>query len=78
MPYSSNKDLPDTVQNVLPAHGQDIYRSAFNSALNTYQNPKKRKDNSSLEKTAHRVAWHAVEQKYHKNQNGHWVKSKQT
>jgi len=32
MPYPSNSDLPESVQNVLPKHAQDIYREAYNSA----------------------------------------------
>lgn len=36
MPYKSKSELPDNVQNVLPAHAQDIYKEAFNSAwINT-------------------------------------------
>lgn len=36
MPYKTKRDLPDNVQNVLPAHAQDIYKEAFNSAwINT-------------------------------------------
>jgi cation transport regulator len=30
MPYKTNKDLPENVTHVLPAHAQDIYREAFN------------------------------------------------
>src|SRR5690606_29223065 len=32
MPYDRASDLPDSVRNVLPAHAQDIYKEAFNSA----------------------------------------------
>lgn len=32
MPYKTKRDLPDNVQNVLPAHAQDIYKEAFDSA----------------------------------------------
>ena len=34
MPYTSNQDLPPSDH--LPAHAQDIFRSAFNSAWRTY------------------------------------------
>ncbi|CCK02888.1 Cation transport regulator chaB [Cronobacter sakazakii 701] len=37
MPYSSRTDLPDNVRNVLPAHAQDIYKEAFNSAWDQYK-----------------------------------------
>ena len=37
MPYKSKSELPDNVQNVLPAHAQDIYKEAFNSAWDQYK-----------------------------------------
>ncbi|MCA0987889.1 ChaB family protein [Guptibacillus algicola] len=64
MPYDSRSDLPDQVKDNLPAHAQDIFKEAFNSASEQYDN----------EKTAFKVAWSAVEEKYKKNDNGNWVK----
>ena len=32
MPYTTNDDLPVSVQRHLPPHAQDIYREAFNHA----------------------------------------------
>ncbi|KMM38840.1 ChaB family protein [Guptibacillus hwajinpoensis] len=64
MPYNSRNDLPDQVKDNLPAHAQDIFKEAFNSASEQYDQ----------EKTAFKVAWSAVEQKYEKNDNGNWVK----
>jgi cation transport regulator len=64
MPYAVNADLPDAVKNNLPAHAQDIYCSAFNSAWDEYQNSEKRKLSASREQTAHKVAWAAVKKKY--------------
>jgi cation transport regulator ChaB len=29
MPYQSNDDLPEDVQDALPQHAQEIYREAF-------------------------------------------------
>ncbi len=72
MPYQKNKDLPDTVQNNLPSHAQDIYREAFNHAWKEYNDPNKRREGAPLEETAHRVAWAAVKQSYEK-QNDQWV-----
>lgn len=63
MPYKTNADLPDTVKDNVPEHAQDIYREAFNSAAEQYQE----------EETAHKVAWSAVKNKYHKNDQGEWV-----
>lgn len=75
MPYTSRKELPKQVQNTLPAHGQEIYLAAFNNALEEYKNPADRKDDSTIEETAHKVAWSAVKKVYHKNDAGNWVKN---
>lgn len=37
MPYRSKQALPDSVQHVLPAHAQEIYKEAFNSAWEQYK-----------------------------------------
>lgn len=64
MPYDSIDQLPDSVKNHLPKHGQEIYKAAFNHASKEYNN----------EETAHKVAWSAVKQQYKKDTNGHWRK----
>lgn len=64
MPYDKKSDLPDSVQDNLPSHAQDIYKEAYNSAWDEYDHDESR---------AHRVAWGAVEKKYHKNKDGDWV-----
>ena len=76
MPYSNNKELPKGVQNHLPTHGQDIYREAFNHAWEEYALPSKRRTNDSREVVAHKVAWSAVEKKYHTDEKGLWVANK--
>jgi cation transport regulator len=63
MPYKQITQLPDSVNNNLPKHAQEIYKGAFNSAEEQY----------SEEDRAHRVAWSAVENKYEKNRHGDWV-----
>ena len=62
MPYAANEDLPPSVRNHLPAHAQDIYRSAFNYAWQTYG----ARDRAHIEEIAHRVAWSAVKKRYQK------------
>lgn len=64
MPYANRGELPDSVKDNLPAHAQDIYKEAFNSAWEQYDHEESR---------AHRVAWGAVEKSYHKNEAGKWV-----
>lgn len=71
MPYKTNADLPKTVVNVLPFHGQSIYREAFNHAWEEYADPRKRRGHESQEEVAHKVAWAAVKHKYHKV-GDHW------
>lgn len=74
MPYQTRHELPDSVKNVLPAHAQDIYLAAFNSAWDEYKEKKDRKDNSSHEELSHKVAWSAVKQKYEKGHDDKWHK----
>jgi cation transport regulator len=62
MPYSKKSELPESVKDVLPAHAQEIFMSAFNSA---------EKDND--EESAFKIAWAAVKKSY-KKVDGKWVK----
>jgi cation transport regulator len=62
MPYASNEDLPRSVRSHLPPHAQDIFRSAFNHAWQTYGD----RDPARVEEIAHRVAWAAVKRRYQK------------
>ncbi|MEP6710115.1 MAG: putative cation transport regulator ChaB [Candidatus Saccharibacteria bacterium] len=72
MPYKSTNELPESVKNVLPSHAQDIYKEAFNSAYDEYKDPEERRDDSSREEVAHRVAWSAVKKKYEKAADDKW------
>jgi cation transport regulator len=65
MPYTKRADLPDGVKDHLPAHAQDIYKEAFNSAWDQYDHDESR---------AHAVAWSAVKKQYHKGEDGDWHK----
>lgn len=64
MPYQTTDDLPPRVRDHLPAHAQEIFREAYNSAHAEYADPDKRRGDASLEETANRVAWAAVKKKY--------------
>lgn len=72
MPYSSIAQLPESVKSNLPAHAQDIYKEAFNSAYEEYKD-----EADDLEELAHRVAWSAVKKVYQKNNEGRWVRKKE-
>jgi len=58
LPYTTNDDLPVSVQRHLPEHGQDIFREAFNHAWRQYAGDPRQ------EEIAHRVAWSAVKRAY--------------
>ena len=73
MPYDRNADLPKSVRDNLPQGAQTIYRKAFNSAWEQYDEPKERRGSATREETAHRVAWAAVKKSYHKKDD-RWVK----
>lgn len=66
MPYATNTDLPRPVQENLPQHAQDIYRAAFNAALEHY--------GPAHEASAHRIAWAAVKRSYVQRGIGIWVR----
>lgn len=71
--YASNEDLPQMVRDLLPDHGQEIYREAFNSAWEQYADPSERREpRESREEVAHKVAWAAVERVYEKGAGGEW------
>lgn len=64
MPYETNADLPENLQRLLPAHAQDIYRSAFNHAYFAHEGDPRQ------EEAAHRIAWAAVKRSYVKTPLG--------
>mgnify|MGYP002622322106 FL=1 len=73
MPYSRISELPASVRDNLPKGAQEIYKEAFNSAWEQYDEPEERRGDASREETAHKVAWAAVKRKYHKDESGRWV-----
>lgn len=77
MPYDKISELPDSVRDNLPKHAQDIYKEAFNSAWDQYDEPDERRGEASREETAHKVAWAAVKKKYEKNDQDRWVEKKE-
>lgn len=77
MPYQKITDLPERVRDNLPKHAQEIYKEAYNSAWDQYDEPDERRGDASREETAHRVAWSAVKRSYEKNANDEWVKKKE-
>ncbi len=76
MPYRTNEELPEPVRNVLPAHAQDIFRNAFNHAWDEYADAGKRRDGTSQDETARRVAWAAVKKLYEKV-GDRWIRRKE-
>jgi len=74
MPYNNRSALPDSVRHVLPAHAQDIYLEAFNSAWEQYKDKEDRRGDDSREEVAHKVAWAAVNHQYQKGDDDKWHK----
>jgi cation transport regulator len=73
MPYRTDADLPESVRDALPKHAQDIYRAAYNSAWDEYDDASTRRGGESREEAAHKVAWAAVKDKYEKDDmSGKW------
>jgi cation transport regulator len=66
LPYNKITELPKQVKDNVPKHGQEIYKEAFNSAIEQYDGDEER---------AHRVAWSAVKEKY-KKEDGEWKPKK--
>ena len=62
MPYQDLSDLPERVRENLPKHAQEIWRAAYNSASEQYED----------EDTPFKVAWAAVERDYEKGGDGRW------
>ena len=60
MTYQNTTELPKRVKDKLPGGAQEIYMSAFNSAIRIYTTPKSLPVEASLEETAGKVAWSAV------------------
>lgn len=75
MPYKNLSDLPESVRDNLPEHAQEIYKEAFNSAWEQYDEPEERRGDDTREETAHKVAWGAVKRVYEKDdKTGKWRK----
>lgn len=63
MPYASPEDLPSSIRSNIPAHAQQVFLSAFNSAAK----------GGASEEDAMRIAWSAVKKSYHKDEDGTWT-----
>lgn len=72
MPYAKRAELPENVKGNLPPHAQDIYKEAYNSAWDQYDEPAKRRGDESREEVSHKVAWSAVKQSYEKGDDEKW------
>jgi cation transport regulator len=68
MPFDKISELPEQVDD-LPEHAKEIWMEAYNSA-HEHSTSSRNKD-----KTAAQVAWSAVKNEYHKDDDsGEWVK----
>jgi cation transport regulator len=72
MPYSQNTDMPSQVTTILSEHAQDIYRDAYNSAWDDYEELSDDGDDSKRDEAARGKAWDAVEKAYEKDEVSKW------
>lgn len=72
MPYNNVSELPGQIPKHLPTRARHIFQKAFNTACEEFQKPSKRRDGSSIEQTAYKIAWNAVKAKYARGKNGFW------
>lgn len=71
--YKTRAQLPKGVKDNLPAHAEEIYKEAYNSAYEQYDKASERRGDDSREVVAHKVAWAAVKKVY-KKVGDKWVK----
>lgn len=64
MTFNSNSELPERVQHRLPESAQDVFREAYNNALEHYSDSKRLKVGDTLEETCYKAAWAAVKEKF--------------
>lgn len=63
MSFDSINDLPDTIQDTLPAEAQEIYLKTYNKAWENYAEEEEPGE-QSREAVAHRDAWTAVKKEF--------------
>ncbi|KAI1723189.1 chaB domain-containing protein [Ditylenchus destructor] len=72
MPLNCNSDLPERIRENLPEHAQNIYREAYNSAWEYYEDHRLRRGEETREQTADKIAWAVVKNRYHMKPGGTW------
>ena len=72
MPYNDIQELPAAMRKSLPKEAMELYLAAFNQAL-TRSIPAGDRTGGTLQGTAHREAWRALREKYHKR-GGEWIR----
>ena len=73
MPYENIDELPPAVRNNLPPHALEIYLAAYYNAWTEYQDPIRRRGNTTAEMVARKVAWAAVKKESAKDlETGRW------
>lgn len=74
MHYPKNSDLPESIRADLPAHAQDVYRTAFNKAWESYDEPRAVVEvEESRLAMADNAAWAAVNERFYFNELQEWV-----
>lgn len=76
MSYTTIEDLPQSIRDELPEPAQELYRAAYNRALEKGHVSPGYVDeaDASLAETAHKQAWRKVQQEYQQDASGQWHK----
>ncbi len=71
--YSSTRELPATIRDVLPEAAQEIYLKAYNEALQ--MQPANDSQMLSPESMAHQMAWNVVTKEFvHDERTARWYR----
>lgn len=70
----SSRDMPSSLEGVLPQHALKVYYKTFHNTYRLYHETEDTIEPEKIEHTARRVAWSAVKKKFHKSAKGRWKK----
>jgi cation transport regulator len=70
--YTQLSELPQSIREELPELAQELYRVAYNRAIEKNQALEVDMDETALAETAHQLAWRKVLEEYQKDEQGYW------
>lgn len=70
--YNTVTDLPRAIRDELPEHAQEIYRAAYNLAVEEHRASNPDPDEDELHGMADQAAWMRVQMEYDRDDSGAW------